>query len=96
MRGLRILRGILVTGDTGGQLSVFRVSSHNVRRIRAEVNEKLPVNHLDFDGCWILTGSVSALRTISMTGDSPSSKRLKSGYIAVSYTHLTLPTILLV
>ena len=82
VRGLRILRGILVTGDTRGQLSVFRVSSHNVRRIRAEVNEKLPINHIDFDGHWILTGSVSALRMMSMTWDSASSKRLKTGYIA--------------
>ena len=82
VRGLRIRGGILVTGDTGGQLSVFRVNSYNVRRVRAEVNEKLPINHIDFDGRWILTGSVSALRMISMTGDAASSKRLKTGYIA--------------
>ena len=82
VRGLRILRGLLVTGDTGGQLSVFRVDSSNVRRIRAEVNEKYPINHMDFDGSWILTGSVSALRMISITGGSTTSKHLKTGYIA--------------
>ena len=79
VRGLTILRGLLVTGDDGGQLSVFRVDKDNVRRIRAEVNKKLPINHIDFDGCWILTGSVSALKIIHMSGGS--SKRLKTGYI---------------
>ena len=65
-----MLGGLLVTGDAGGLVSVFRVDSDNVRRIRAETHEKMPVHHLDFDGSRILTGSVSVLKLMSVSGSS--------------------------
>ena len=81
IQGIKAVDNIFITGDVEGSINVFRVCENNVELLLNMEDEKNPINHLDFDGKWILTGSQNTLKIWNIFNDKDWSKTVKSGYI---------------
>ena len=62
IQGIKAFKDIFITGDVDGRLNVFKVEENQVKILANFEDERHPVNHLDFDGRWILTGSRNNLK----------------------------------
>jgi len=81
IQGIKALGSIFVTGDIDGLVSTFRVDREEVSIMSKVVDERNPVNHIDFDGKWILTGSQNHLKIWNLFKPDDWSKTLKTGYV---------------
>jgi len=81
IQGIKAMNDIFITGDVDGSINAFKVRDKEVAHVLSMVEEKNPVNHLDFDGKWILTGSRNTLKIWNLFDEKDWSKTLKTGYI---------------
>ena len=87
---VKILGDKIVTGDSRGLLNVFDVFDNQVKKVRTEEDETHPINHLDFDGKLVLTGSRNTIRILTIgENENTKAKKIKTGY--VSCCCLTFP-----
>jgi hypothetical protein len=81
IQGIKAFNDFIITGDVDGSINAFKVNENEVKHVLNIKEEKNPINHLDFDGKWILTGSRNTLKIWNLFDDKDWSKTLKSGYI---------------
>ena len=79
-----------MTGDTDGILNIFHINNTEVEKIQTHEFEKHPINHLDFDGNFILTGSRNTLQLTSPQ-DCKRAEKLCL-YVSLSITMITQGT----